>query len=41
MDDMKIHPQNVECGNMKWVHLVQERDRWEAAAIMVMNLEGP
>jgi hypothetical protein len=28
-------------GDMDWIHLIQDRDRWQALVNMVMNLRVP
>ena len=30
--------QDVGCGGMDWIELVQDRDRWRALLTVVMNL---
>jgi hypothetical protein len=32
--------QEVGCGVMDWIELVQDRDRWWALVKVVMNLQG-
>ena len=36
-----INFQEVECGYMDWIGLVQDRDRWRRLVSEVMNLRFP
>jgi hypothetical protein len=40
-DSIKIALQDVECGDMDWIDLAEDRDRWRAVVNAVMNLRVP
>jgi hypothetical protein len=40
-DNIKMDFQEVGCEGMDWIDLLQDRDRWWALVIAVLNLRGP
>jgi len=41
VDNIKMDLQEVGCGYMDWIGLVQDRDRWWTLVSAVMNLRVP
>ena len=41
VDNIRMYLQEVGCGYMDWIGLVQDRDRWWALVNEVMNLQVP
>ena len=39
-DNIKMDFQEVGCGDMDWIDLAQDKDRWRALLNAVMNLRG-
>ena len=40
-DNMKMDLQKVDCGDMDWIDVAQDMDRWWALVNAVMNLRDP
>jgi hypothetical protein len=40
-DNIKLDLQEVGCGDVEWIDLAQDRDRWRALLSAVMNLRVP
>ena len=40
-DNIKMGLQEVGCGGMDWIDLAEDRDRWQALLILLMNLWVP
>jgi len=41
MGNIMMDLQEVKCGYMDWIGLVQDRDRWRMLVSAVMNLQVP
>jgi len=39
--NIRMDLQEVGCGVLDWIELVQDRDRWQALVNAVMNLQVP
>jgi hypothetical protein len=39
--DIKMHIKEVGCGDMDWIELAQDRDRWRALLTAVMKIFIP
>ena len=40
-DNIKMDLQEVGCGGMDWIVVVQDRDRWRSLVTALMNLRVP
>jgi hypothetical protein len=40
-EDIKIHLREIGFGDVDWINLAQDRDRWRAVVNTVMNLRVP
>jgi hypothetical protein len=40
-DDVKMDLAEIGCGDMDWIHLAQNRDRWRVLVNTVMSLRVP
>jgi len=38
VDNIRMDIQEVGCGYMDWIELVQDRDRWRTLVSVIMNL---
>jgi hypothetical protein len=40
-DNIKMDLREIGFGDVDWIHLAQDRDRWRAVVNTVMNLQIP
>jgi hypothetical protein len=40
-DNLKMHRHEVRCGDMDWIEVAQDRDRWRAVVKGLMNIQAP
>jgi hypothetical protein len=40
-DNIKMGLREIRFGNVDWIHLAQDRDRWQALVNTIMNLRVP
>ena len=40
-DNIMMNIQAVGCGDVDWIELAQDRDRWRALVTAIMNLRVP
>jgi hypothetical protein len=40
-DNIKMDLREIGFGDVDWIHLAQDRDRWRALVNMIMNLRVP
>jgi len=40
-DNIKMDLQEMRCGDVDWIELAQDRDRWRILVSAVMNLRVP
>jgi len=41
VDNIRMELQELKCGYMDWIGLVQDRDRWQTLVSVIMNLRVP
>jgi hypothetical protein len=40
-DDIKMYLQEMQCGDMGWIELANDSDRWQSVVTAIMNIRVP